>query len=318
VRRNELLVMQRKFIIIVVTGLFALATIVGAAFQLRTPILRFWNLRKLRLGNQEEKEAAVAYLLRVRCREALPVLEDIVKHSYEMNLGITKSLEQLGWALLPLIRMGTSDKLRDLLSDKEDSFRLWFLCLLADFGRTEPEVEPVIIASLSDPYWRVRQQAVTTLALQVPPKEATFRALLSVMNGDPDSNVRWQVAKDLGDSGFPSTLLVPVFLEILRSEEVEWRWLGVRNLRGLADDATLTPVDGTRIVEQLTALLSEEDREIRKSAIRALASYGAKSAISQLTKLSKDPDSEIREAAVEALEVLSSPGGEESRSGLTP
>jgi HEAT repeat protein/energy-coupling factor transporter ATP-binding protein EcfA2 len=155
-----------------------------------------------------------------------------------------------------------------------------------------PAVEP-LIAALRDPDADVRWRMAKALG-----NIRDTRAVepLSAALCDPDTSVRWAAAEALGRIGNPHA--VEPLIAALRNPDAGVRWRVAKALGNIRD---------TRAVEPLIAALHDPDRDVRWAAAKALGNIRDTRAVEPLSAALCDPDTSVRWRAAEALGKIGHP-----------
>jgi HEAT repeat protein len=160
--------------------------------------------------------------------------------------------------------------------------------LFARFGNMQR-----VVASLADPDWSVRWEAVTILGEKR--KSEGLEPLITVMR-DGDYRVRIAVAKSFENIG--GTRSIESLVRLLEDRNQFVRRNAAEALRKIGD---------ARAVEPLIAALADADREVRMSAIAALGKFSDPRSVAPLVamlKESEDGDTPLRSALATALKEL--------------
>jgi HEAT repeat protein len=127
-------------------------------------------------------------------------------------------------------------------------------------------------------------------------------ALGGAVNDDPDVESRKAAIDALEALGRPAAPAVPALLTALRSSDRFLRWSAARAL------GRVRPTNAEPVVNALTALLHEHDRDLELAAISALAAYGtaARSAVPALLNVPHGQEIVLRLAVLRALASIGS------------
>jgi RNA polymerase sigma factor (sigma-70 family) len=226
------------------------------------------------------------------------------------------------------------------LRDRDATTRFEAVRALAAIGEVDPQVIPVLGATLKDRNSDVQLEAVKALAhigeenrkaipvlargVKEGSLEVRTRALRALGDlGDPktiptfiealgakDDGVRAEAAQALGPFGPQASAAVPALVRALRQDKLEVRAWAALTLLRIGPDA----------VPAVSEVLQEPDRERRFCALVALAGGGAK-AVPFLAAALKDPDHDIRASAAQYLGVIGNRDKSEPRQivvGLLP
>lgn len=180
-----------------------------------------------------------------------------------------------------------------------------------------------IIKELSAPGADNRRSAALILGNTKKKDKRIVPALIKTLN-DPDSDVRWNVAKALGKIGDPQA--VPALIEGCEDPDKDVRedmvealgWIGDKRavkpvIKSLDDEylsvrmaaaEALGTLKDPRAIPPLVKALKDSHPEVRKDAAKALAKIGNKSVIKPLEQLKNDPDETVRQAVQESLKAL--------------
>jgi HEAT repeat protein len=237
----------------------------------------------------------------------------------------------------PVPTSGELTKLINSLNHKDLKVRLSSIAKLGSFGPGAKAAVPILISLLQDTDAEVRWNSASALGEIGPGAKAAVPQLLPLLR-DNNASVRQIAAYALGKNGFGAKVAVPQLLSLLHDKDKSVRLdaiLALLNLESvetvpqlipLLQDpdqeirvATVRSLDEffTRVgeaspslimsaVSALILAMSDQDENVRHSAIFALGSIGqhspaAESAVPALISVMSDQDENMRSYAADAL-----------------
>jgi RNA polymerase sigma factor (sigma-70 family) len=234
----------------------------------------------------ELRQAAALRALSLRALER----EEVVPAAMEALKSPTQSIQESALAILRVV--GENDRTGEPEIDKAlQSTSAAFRYQFAYEARRLKSVAAACQVLLESPKSEVRMRGIRFLGMLGKDGISAQAALEKLQKSDPDSDVRLAAGVALGQINKGAQL--PTLLRGLRDADPV--------VRGRAAQALVK--QGVAAVPGLRAALAEKDRDVRASAVSALARIGppASDAAPDLSALLKDEDMLVRKLAADAL-----------------
>lgn len=259
----------------------------------------------LREDSYEDKEAAIAGLISLRYKKAVPLL---IEQAGALDVSIPEDEELYRKLMDAVVEIGDTLGLVKLLANKGMKYRAR-VAVIDALGRLKShEAVKPLMGFLTSDAREVRRAAASA--------EATIGVDMSgddLMDGlhDQDGHVRRSVSRALGAIG--DRKAVPALLELVKKE----------NYPDVLEDAVsaVAELDPEALVElakskrpgvrlavartargaELIHLIKDSDPKVRIAAVLSLGTSGTEDASATLSKLTKSTDPEVRKAAVRGL-----------------
>lgn len=185
----------------------------------------------------------------------------------------------------------TAEKLREALTEGDDSVKIVALRVLRNFGETgEPES---YAALMSSPNHDLQLEAVESV---INSPSELLRPILSNLLANGPTAVSAKAAEALGS--YPFSELRELLESMSVSESVDTRKRSARLLSYVNWDGDLRIID---------AFLHDADPEVRRVALKAVGVHRENSTISLLAEALQDPDAGVKVAAVMAIAEFRTP-----------
>jgi RNA polymerase sigma factor (sigma-70 family) len=168
---------------------------------------------------------------------------------------------------------------------------------LGKLGRKAKSVVPQLLEAVKHPDAHVRINAAYALVQVGSDPDKTVAVLITLLQNEPQREVRRSAAAALGEMGPAAAPAIPALRKALQGEGGGW-WV--------AADA-IGKIGGPDAVPALIAALENKDDDVRLTAIKQLGklSSAASSVVESLKKARKDDPRELnRKAATEALKTI--------------
>jgi HEAT repeat protein len=168
------------------------------------------------------------------------------------------------------------------------------------------DAAPILLKSLSDPDWKVRQYAAGAFSYMQPsPPPETAPALIAMLD-DANEKVAEAAMDSLVAIGFSVPDVPAKLLAMVKHPNPYLQRHAIIDLQHLWQDRK-SDVDPA-VIQTLKEALTHQDKEVRRQAVDSLSSFGVKAevAIPELEERAADPKETkgIRDAAKSSIGVI--------------
>ncbi len=253
------------------------------------------------------REQAAVVIGQMKTEDAVAAVNDLTEAvRVEREPGVRKqiavALARLGKLAKPAIQ-----PLTGALKDADAGVR----AAAADaLGRIGPDAKPAtaeLLLLLKDANKAARQAAIFALG-RVEPEELAepASALVTILNNDPDPDLRKEALLALGFLGDTSSPVVAAVATVLSDKSTEMRALAALTLGKFGPAVRSAETELTKVIK------TDSDKNVRLNAVRTICSgFGGDAAalIPMLSeRLKADADFEVRVAIAEELGALGAAG----------